>query len=381
MKNFARYSFLAIIVMLGLDSCKSAKKSLKRGDYDESVVLAVSRLNDNARSSSANILKEAYPMAVQQHLEDLRRNEASTDPFKFERTADIYSQLNTLYNAIDGCTPCQRLVDAKSYFDQEEEARQEAATVRYNAGEARLNQGGRENARLAFNHFEIASQQIPNFRNVDQKLDEAYNEASFKVVVEQVLVTSRTYQLSNEYFQDRVNEFLQSNRRLNKFVQFYTPSEATDQKVRPDHVVTLQFDDFAIGQTLIETKTEVVTSKDSVKVGEATVDGKKVEVFNTVTAKLTKSRKTVLSGGLLDMQIRDFSTKRIIYQDKIPGEFSWVCEWGNFNGDERALSADQKRISTVRELMPPAPQQLFVEFSKPIYGQLTSNLKSFYDKY
>jgi hypothetical protein len=145
--------------------------------------------------------------------------------------------------------------------------------------------------------------------------------------------------------------------------------------------VTLQFDDFAIGQTLIETKTEVVTSKDSVKVGEATVDGKKVEVFNTVTAKLTKSRKTVLSGGLLDMQIRDFSTKRIIYQDKIPGEFSWVCEWGNFNGDERALSADQKRISTVRELMPPAPQQLFVEFSKPIYGQLTSNLKSFYDKY
>lgn len=381
MKHFACYSIWTIILLIGLISCKSAKKSLKRGDYDESVVLAVSRVNDNARSSSADILKEAYPKALQQHLGDLRRNETSTDPFKFERTADIYSQLNTLYRAIDGCPPCQRLVDAKSYFDQEEDARQAAATARYNAGMNKLNQGGRENARQAFNHFEIANQQAPNFRNVAQKLDEAYNEASFKVVVEQVLVTSRTYQLSNEYFQERVSEFLQTNRRLNKFVQFYTPGEATDQKVRPDHVVTLQFDDFAVGQTLLETKTEVVTSKDSVKVGEATVDGKKITVYNKVTAKLTKNRKTVLSGGLLDMQIRDFATRKIVYQDKFPGEYTWVCEWGNFNGDERALTADQKRITTLRELMPPAPQQLFVEFSKPIYGQLTNRLKSFYDKY
>lgn len=381
MKNFARYSFWAIICLLALDSCKSAKKSLKRGNFDESVILAVSRVSDNPRSSSAEILKQAYPRAVQQHLSDLKRNQASTDPFRFERTADIYSQLNRLYTAVNGCPACSRLVDASSYFDEEEEARQAAATARYNAGVAKLNQGGRANARQAFHHFEISNQQVPNFRDIDQKLDEAYNEASFKVVVEQVLVTSRTYQLSNEYFQERVNEFLQTNRRLNKFVQFYTPEEATDRKLRPDHVVTLQFDDFAVGQTLIESNTEVITSKDSVKVGEATVDGKKVAVFNKVTAKLTKNRKTVVSGGLLDMQIRDFSTNKIVHQDKFPGEFTWVCEWGNFNGDERALTAEQKRITTARELMPPSPQQLFVEFSKPIYGRLTNKLKNFYDNY
>ncbi len=149
---------------------------------------------------------------------------------------------------------------------------------------------------------------------------------------------------------------------------FIPPQKLPQDKVRPDHVVTLQFDDFSVGQTLIETKTDDVTSKDSVKVGETTVAGKKVPVYNKVTAKLSRSRKTVLSGGILDMQIKDFDNKKIVYQQKFPGEYTWVSEWGSFNGDERALTPEQKRITKAKELLPPPPQQLFVEFSKPIYS-------------
>ncbi len=160
---------------------------------------------------------------------------------------------------------------------------------------------------------------VSNFRDATRLIEEAYETASFKVVVEQVLVTSRAYQLSNAYFQDRINEFLQTKRRLNKFVRFYTPKEATDDKVRPDHVVTLQFDDFVVGQTLVERNTEEVISKDSVKTGEATVAGKKVPVYGKVKAKLSRNRKIVASKGLLDMQIQDFGMKKIVFQDKFPG--------------------------------------------------------------
>lgn len=381
MKRIVCSLLLALCVGCLFYSCKSAKKSLKRGDYDESVLLAVSRLKDNPRSSSADILKEAYELAVQQHQNDLQRNENPLDPFRWERRAHIYTQLNTLYTSLMACPACTKLVTARSYFNEEKEAREAAATARYDAGVAALSQGGRENARQAFEHFEKVNELLPNYRDVARKLDEAYEEAAFRVVVEQVLVTSRAYQLSNEYFQDQINEFLHTNRRLNKFVRFYTPTEATSDKVRPDHIVTLQFDDFSVGQTLVETKTEVVTSKDSVKVGETTVEGKKVAVYNKVTAKLTRSRKTVLSGGILNMQIQDFGNKKLVYQQKFPGEYTWVSEWGSFNGDERALTAEQKRITNVKEVLPPAPQLLFVEFSKPIYNQLTSRLRNFYEKY
>jgi hypothetical protein len=222
---------------------------------------------------------------------------------------------------------------------------------------------------------------VPNFRDVAQKLNEAYEEASFKVVVEQVLVTSRMYQLSNEFFQNKVDEFLQTNRRLNKFVRFYTPSEATQGRVVPDHIVRLEFDDFAVGQTIVTSNTETVTSKDSVKVGETKVNGKTIEVFNRVTAKLTTNRKAVLSQGVLDMQIRDPRTNRVVHQEKFGGEFNWFCEWGNFNGDERALTSQQLAMTKSRELMPPPPQQLFIEFSRPIYDRLTQRLRTYYEKF
>ncbi|WP_247233810.1 hypothetical protein [Telluribacter sp. SYSU D00476] len=382
MKNFLYYSLLAIALLLTLDGCRSAKKSLRRGDYDESVYRAVEKLKDNPRhTTSADILKEAYPLALQLHLDDIERYEKSVEPFRWEPVAEAYTSLNRLYDALRSCRSCAQLVTARSYYDEEKEARHKAAADRYAEADRLLSQGGRENARRAYTHFERVDGIVPNYQDVTRRLDEAYEQASFKVVVEQVLVSSRAYQLSNEYFQERVNEFLQTNRRLNKFVRFYTPEEASDIRLRPDHVVRLQFDDFVVGQTLVETKSETVTSKDSVKVGEATVEGKKVPVYNKVTAKLNRNRKTVHSSGILDMQIQEFGSRRMVYQEKFPGEFNWFCEWANYNGDERALTPDQKRMSNSRELLPPPPQQLFVEFSKPIYDRLTSKLRNYYARY
>lgn len=75
---------------------------------------------------------------------------------------------------------------------------------------------------------------VDNYRDATRKMDEAYETAAFKVVVEQLLVTTRVYQLSNAYFQERVNEFLQTNQRLNKFVRFYTPqSHRQEGETRP----------------------------------------------------------------------------------------------------------------------------------------------------
>jgi len=35
----------------------------------------------------------------------------------------------------------------------------------------------------------------------------------------------------------------------------------------------------------------------------------------------------------------------------------------------------------LREAYPPMPQQLFIEFTKPIFGQLTGKVSNFYNRY
>jgi hypothetical protein len=378
-----KYAFLLFILsFICLEGCKSAKKSLKRGDFDDSVLRAVEKLkNTPNHSSSQDILKAAYPNALDQHLDNIARNKNSSDLFHWETELDSYASLNRLFNAINNCSSCSKVVSPKSFFPEETNARNQAAAVRYREGQKELSAGTRENARIAYDHFEKVNSILPGYNDVKQKLDESFDIGTFKVVVEQVLVTSKAYQLSNVYFQDRINEFLQTNKRMNKFVRFYTPSEATGIRLKPDHVITLQFDDFVVGQTLVERNTETVTSRDSVKVSEKIVGKIKVPVYGKVTAKLTKNRKTVRSGGLLDMHIEDFQTRRIVDQEKFTGEYNWMCEWANFNGDERALTAAELRMCKSQELLPPAPQQLFIEFSKPIYDRLTSKLKNFYAKY
>lgn len=374
--------YLFLLLAITLNGCHSAKKSLKRGDFDDSVFRAADKLKSNpTHSSSLEILKQAFPNAVAQHREDIIRNETAPDLSKWELLMASYQKLNKLYDAVKTCSVCMKEVEARSYDEEERNTKQKVVETHYTEGLRLLTLGDREHARMAYNHFERVNELSPDYNDVQRKLNVSYNIASFKVVIEQVLVTSKAYQLSNAYFQDRINDFLKSNQQINKFVQFYTPDEATNSKLRPDHLITLQFDDFVVGQTLIEKNTETVTSKDSVKVGEKTVNRKKVEFYDRVTAKFTKNRKTIHSAGLLDMRVVDYKTKQQVSQEKFSGEYNWMCEWANFNGDERALTATQLRMCKSQELLPPDPQQLFVEFSKPIYDRLTDRLRSFYAKY
>ena len=83
----------------------------------------------------------------------------------------------------------------------------------------------------------------------------------------------------------------------------------------------------------------------------------------------------------MTMEIFDFQNDKLLKKEELPGEFTWVNEWASFNGDERALTDDELALTKNREEVPPAPQQLFIEFSRPIYEQFTYRIKRFYDDY
>ena len=104
-------------------------------------------------------------------------------------------------------------------------------------------------------------------------------------------------------------------------------------------------------------------------------------ISGTVKAKVNLFTKKITSKGLLDFKIIDAQTNRVLTQEKFPGVFVWICQWGYFNGDERALNDEQKKAMKSKQLPPPPPQNLFLEFTKPIYDQLTAKIKEFYRNY
>lgn len=379
---------LAVSIILYLSSCsKSGTKALERGNFYEAVLQSAEKLTKDIDNSKASaVLPEAYRNAQNEFLRDIDRARNANQQFRWETILDYYQKLNNMQAAIDRCMACRRLVNPQSYFREEDNARESAAAERYALGidlmkvpAGRL--PSRESARAAYNNFERIASFAPNYRDVQSRMEEALNAGSFHVVLEQPKINSRLFQYSNEYFQGKIDEFLRTNRRMNKFIRFYSPQEARSAKLNPDQVVRLEFIDFVVGETNVTHDRVTVTSKDSVKTGEATINGKKVPVYGIVKAQLIRSHKAVRSRGILSMEIFDYQTNRILSREEIPGEFTWVNDWASYNGDERALSQADRALAQRREEMPPAPQQLFIEFTKPIYDQVTNRIRRFYDKY
>ncbi|MEL6652971.1 MAG: hypothetical protein AAFQ87_19385, partial [Bacteroidota bacterium] len=107
-----------------------------------------------------------------------------------------------------------------------------------------------------------------------------------------------------------------------------------------------------------------------------------VNAYGTVKAEVHHFQKQITSTGLLDMKIIDIRTGRVVSQRKFPGTFVWYDYWGFFNGDERALEkADDRFLRKNREIPAPPPQDLFIEFTRPIFSQVTDYVSNFYRNY
>ena len=374
--------FASAVIALFLIACSSGKQAYERGNYYEAVMKSVNRLRQNPdHSKSIEALQNAYPLAIEYYENEAKNEIASNSPYKWKNAIQSYNNINALYEAIRQCPGCKQAVpNPKNYYTEIGPLKEKAAEESYNAGIGALMKGNRNDAKQAYFNFADAQHFVPGYKDVVEYLDKAKFEATLKVIIEQIPVPTR-YNLSGGFFQDKVEEFLHNNYTDQTFIKFYTPEEAKLVNLAyADQIMRIQFDDFSVGNSVLKEKEETLT-KDSVKVGEAKLDGKTVPVYNTVKAKLTTYRKELISNGLLSMVVVDAKTNGILTTQKFNGEFIWVSQWARFNGDERALTDQQLKICQLREQQPPHAQDLFLEFTKPIYNKLVPAVRGFYQNY
>jgi hypothetical protein len=282
---------------------------------------------------------------------------------------------------ISRCPAAMSIVPKLSYYSSElEQYRKLAAEEQYNAGLQKANLNTRLSWKDAYSNYLQADRFVPGYKDVNNRIAEAKFNATLKVVVEQIPVP-RVYQLTSDFFLQQMIENLMRY-RPNEFVAYYSPESADKAGIKnPDQLLKLSFDDFVIGQVYDKESVRDVR-RDSVIVGTVTqTDGRRVNAYNTVRAKLTINHRELISRGVLDVTIVDLYRNTIVSQRKFPGEFVWFTEWGFFNGDERALNDKQRDICKHKPEQAPNPQDLFIEFTKPIFNQVTPFLKTFYKQY
>lgn len=377
-----KHLLITILCTILLVGCKSTgEKALQKGDYYTACKQAVERLRSSPDNKKAiNALAQAYPLALTYTDKEVERLLSSSYSDKNRQIFNRYDELNTLAIMISKCPAALKIIPEPNYYNQQlKAAREMAAEEAFQNAEYYMQQGTRYSAKKAYYLYLDADNLIPGYKYALSKALTAKWEATLKVVVEQEPVGG-AYKISADFFQNKVFEYLSKNIR-NEFIKIYSPEEAEQTKLVPNQIIRMQFLDFVVGQ-IKQTNNIVEVSRDSVIVGTIKDKrGNEHDVYGTVKAKLSIKKAEILSSGILNMTIVEYPSNKIIDQQRFPGTFIWVDQWGTFNGDERALTDEEYALCEREPSIPPPPQEMFVQFTLPIYNSLASYFQNFYKKY
>lgn len=370
---------IASLVLLFLASCSTGKKALQKGDYFSAVSKAVERLKSSPENKNATrVLKEGYELALEWSQEEIDLALTSGSAYKWERVIGLMQQVNMLSAEIRSTPAARKIIsNPKTYTTEMTLASEKAAEERYNAGLTEFDRNTRESARMAYEHFYMANQFIAGYKNVVELMESAKKQATLKVILEVIPVHTQKYRLSSEFFYSQVFEYLNNRFGEQSFVNFYSPAQAENENIKvPDFIVNMEFFDFSIGNLTHSEKEEKVEKRVKVE----TKDTTKVEYKNYM-AKLKTFSDKVESGGSLRVKIFETPSENLMLDDIIPGAFTWINKYAIFVGDQEALDKKQLEL-TKRKAMPLPPEQdLFIEFTKPIYNQVTNRLNRFFQRY
>ncbi|MBV5314670.1 MAG: hypothetical protein JZU47_15320 [Prolixibacteraceae bacterium] len=402
-----KYFFYLIIAALFLNSCSTGLKSLQQGNYYDAIMKAANRLSsdpDNRKASQ--VVREGYPMAVAYYQEEIDQVLTSNDPFRWKRTLEIMQTVNRISEEVRRIPAARKLVPSpKTYTSEMTDVQNRAAQEFYDAGIDALSRKTREAAKQAYFHFQNADGLVRGFKDTKQKMLLAKDLATLKVVVEQIPVNGK-YEYSAQFFYDNVFQMLNQQFQEKDFVHFFSPEEAEKTKLKyPDMVLQMGFYDFFIDRPQhfeeqqelnkqVEEKYESKAKKDTTLLVPGPNGQRNLVMVNvkkgepiTLTRMITKKGKIkiltdqVASGGLLELKAVEFQSQKIVFTDKIPGQFTWQNKYGIFVGDNEVLTNELTVILNNKMIMPPPAQDMFVLFTKPIFNQLSEKLTNYFRQY
>jgi len=373
--------FLFIVLITTLSACSSGRNAYKHGDYYKACIESIDRLRSSPKNEKAQeVLIKAYPLAQKSALREIENAVIAKELNKYDVLVFQYERLNQLATEIYNCPKASELIPQPTEYRAElSSAKQLAAEQSYNLGVLALNEGTIEQARIAYQHFMNANRYENGYKDVMEKIDEARFQATLRVIVQKPF-TSPNYQISADFFYNKLISEISQNSQ-NRFVRFYTYEEARRENMNnPDQYLVLNFEDFSVGNIRESTNTKEV-KRDSVVVGTVKVEGKTYDSYNTVKAKITTFRREITSGGVLSVRIIDAQSKRLQQERNFSGQYVWTTVWANFKGDDRALTKEEKIMCNQQPQNQPQNQDLFIEFTIPIFAQTVSFVKSFYSRY
>lgn len=362
--------------------CKTVSKAYNSGDYVDAIELGVKKLQkDPSDLETKDLVKNAYSYAVNQLESNIRSLSGSGSDNRYQAILKEYNKLQDLYQTIQLSPVAAKAVNPTNYSDYVQTYRNKAAEVHIANAERWMSQETKRAYREAYNEYGYALR-YQNTSELRKKREDAYNAALTKILVVPIQNYGgynyhSSYQL--QQFQNDVMRTL-ANSINDHFVRFYSEWDLRSRDLEPDQVLEMNLGRIRIGQPYDERSQREVTKQVVVKETVYKPDSV-VKQYATVRAKITNTRRTLLSEGDLFITVRDLQG-RILWNDRFTGQHRWQTEFATYTGDERALSDNDRSIlNKGNNSNAPSENEIMNELYRQIQLDLSGRLRGYFARF
>jgi hypothetical protein len=237
------------------------------------------------------------------YQKEIDRLQSGPDSFKWTKTYDLMDELNELSNEIRYNSSANQLICDPRFYDEELTAvKQKAVQELYDLGTKALNSGGVQRARKAYSCFEKAMTLNPTFTAGKQKLQEAKEKATIRILIDKPAAYASYKNLYTVRFHEALQNKLHADFLLDQFVIFYTATEFKQRKLVQDWTVRISF----------------------------------IDIFMENAASIDNSR-SVYVNGVADIKIVSGKENQTIFDRRIPTQFIWKGYLPNYGSDLQGI--------------------------------------------
>ena len=335
--------FLAGLILV---SCGTSQKFHASVSEDKPLFAAINELNKRPSNTKAQQdLKDFYKVSVDRHESAIAAHRNSNDERRWDKIINELNALQNMYSSITATPGTAALVTPKNYFQELQNAKEEAAADFYREGTGLLEREGRENTLAAFDAFKKADKYVKGYRDVENLMKDAYERSVINVVINPIEDNNVFFSGSTGWTNDfnyRAEDYQQSlvrelgGRNGNgNAVRFFTDRDAYRERITADLIVDILWRDINPIRSMPYQYNRQASK--NVQIGTDT-SGKPVYKAVHATVYVTQTSYTVR--GDLDYRITDAHSKSNVDYGVIRDDVSWTESYATYSGDSRALSQE-----------------------------------------
>ncbi|MCC7332843.1 MAG: hypothetical protein IT232_09565 [Flavobacteriales bacterium] len=357
MKNL----IISTIVTVFLVACASSSKKYEKGDYDSAMEISAKKIKkDPSKYEEVDVFNDAYKMAYTKDNAEVNRLKGAGDPANWGTIYTIYVRMNRRQELAKSLPPVGIVFEDRDFYSEIDNAKTKAADYAYAKGTQLLNKNDKMAAREAYQLFTDAKNYLPNFKDVDDKINESRFKGTtnvfFTIEDKSKVVAPKTLmeELQSIIIDDLDKGWLNYDNSVDSSRTYHYSIilSMTDILVSPEEVKEAVTQE---SKRIQDGFDYVLDANGNVK-KDSLGNDIKVPKYKTITCALKRvhQRKTARISGKINYY--DNISNKLMKSEPITSDALFENFYAMANGDINALSPQsQKELQSQPVPFPPSP--------------------------